>query len=95
MSVTASQLNKLSLFVLQTSQMCLLFLHHELRVLSKVGGSVGQHGTRLLEFLDLKRTWQSVFFFFFFFVLFGEMSWTVVSCKLLFSTSPVPLQALV
>lgn len=35
--------------------MCLLFLHHELRVLSEVDGSVGQHGTRLLEFLDLKK----------------------------------------
>lgn len=62
MSVTASQLRKLSLFVLQTSQMSVIFLHHELRVLSEVGGSVGQHGTRLLEFLDPKHFRDKVFF---------------------------------
>lgn len=73
---------QLSLFVLQTSQMCLLFLHHELRVLSKVDGSVGQHGTWLLEFIDLKCTWQ---------VFFWDLSRTV-RCNIFSPTFVVPLQ---
>lgn len=45
----------MSLFVLQTSQMCLLFLHHELRVLSKKLVAVsGSMGLDCLSFLILK-----------------------------------------
>lgn len=70
--------------------MCLLFLHHELRVLSDVGGSVGKHGTLSLEFLDPKHYRDKVLLFFLEEKCHGLF---LLSVNLHFP--PVPLQAFV